>query len=104
MEMPKPIIKLILTVFFGIIAFTSFGQYTPINTFDSKTLPDVHHIIINKSTFQVANLSKPILLFNSNQLPFFCKIEHKIEKTSPIALRFRLGDLNYVNMLENKNN
>lgn len=104
MEMPKPIIKLILTVFFGIIAFGSFGQYTLIKKVESKNLPVAHNIIEDKSKLSVATLSKPILLFNSNQLPFFCKIEHKIEKTSPIALRFRLGDLNYVNMLENKNN
>ena len=37
-----------------------------------------------------------------NELPFFCRIEHKIETGSKIAFRFRLGDLNYVNMLENK--
>lgn len=43
-----------------------------------------------------------IYLFQAKNLPFFCKMEHKIEKNSNIALRFRLGDLNYVNMLENK--
>lgn len=41
--------------------------------------------------------------FNASALPFFCKVEHKIESNSKIAFRFRLGDLNYVNMLENKN-
>lgn len=41
--------------------------------------------------------------FDANKLPLFCKIEHQIEKSSKIAFRFRLGDLNYVNMLENKN-
>lgn len=33
---------------------------------------------------------------------FFCRIEDKIEKQSQIPFRFRLGSLNYVNMLENK--
>ncbi len=37
MEMPKPIIRLILTVFYGIIAFGSFGQYTLIKKVESKT-------------------------------------------------------------------
>ena len=41
-------------------------------------------------------------IFDVNKLPIFCFIEHLIEKNSSIALRFRLGDLNYVNMLENK--
>ena len=40
--------------------------------------------------------------FDANRLPFFCKIEHKIEAKSKIPFRFRIGDLNYVNMLENK--
>ncbi len=62
---------------------------------------------------QVESLSfKPDFIFSKNQLivpkythqtlPFFCKMEHIIESNSKIALRFRLGDLNYVNMLENK--
>ncbi len=36
-------------------------------------------------------------------LPFFCRMEHNIEKSSKINLRLRIGDLNYVNYLENKN-
>lgn len=40
--------------------------------------------------------------FDVSKLPFFCKIEHKIEAKSKIPFRFRIGDLNYVNMLENK--
>lgn len=41
-------------------------------------------------------------IFNPASMPFFCRIEHKIEKSGNIPFRFRLGDLNYVNMLENK--
>ena len=40
--------------------------------------------------------------FTEKSLPFFCKVEHNIEKDSKIQFRFRLGELNYVNMLENK--
>jgi hypothetical protein len=40
--------------------------------------------------------------YDVNRLPFFCKIEHRIERSGKIPFRFRLGDLNYVNMLENK--
>jgi len=53
----------------------------------------------------LSGLNKTKILFNKfepNTLPFFCRIEHKIETGSKIAFRFRIGDLNYVNMLENK--
>ncbi|MBK9254487.1 MAG: hypothetical protein IPM42_03255 [Saprospiraceae bacterium] len=40
--------------------------------------------------------------FDAAKLPVFCKIEHRIEQKSKIPFRFRLGNLNYVNMLENK--
>lgn len=46
--------------------------------------------------------SVPGLFPNGNSQPFFCHMESVIEKKSKIALRLRLGDLNYVNMLENK--
>jgi hypothetical protein len=70
-------------------------------------------------TFKIANTSllrKPvksaliqqpesILLLKSPCLemqPFFCRIESRIEQKSGIALRFRLGSLDYTNYLEGK--
>ena len=41
-------------------------------------------------------------IYNPSNMPFFCRIEHNIEKSGNIPFRFRIGDLNYVNMLENK--
>lgn len=42
-------------------------------------------------------------IFDANTLPLFCKIEHKLAKSSKVNLRMRLGSLDYVNKLEGKN-
>lgn len=36
-------------------------------------------------------------------LAFFCKVEVQLEKSVGFPVKFRLGDLNYVNYLEGKN-
>jgi len=78
-----------------------YGQYTPKINIDSNhfTYKTLFFNPVLRSSISVGIISTP---FNISALPFFCKIEHKIESNSNIAFRFRLGDLNYVNMLENK--
>lgn len=34
---------------------------------------------------------------------FFCQVEYKLEKTTRLPLRFRIGQLDYINRLEGKN-
>jgi len=41
--------------------------------------------------------------FNSQALPFFCQKEWQFEKSTHIPLKFRLGSIDYTNMLEGKN-
>lgn len=38
------------------------------------------------------------------QLGFFCKMEHKLEYQTKFPVKFRLGEVNYVDVLEGKRN
>lgn len=40
--------------------------------------------------------------YGAPRVPFFCRLEKKLEETSKINTRFRLGSLDYVNQLEGK--
>jgi len=42
------------------------------------------------------------MIFDEKRLPIFCKMEHKIAKSSKINVMMRLGSLDYVNKLEGK--
>ncbi len=40
--------------------------------------------------------------FSESDLPVFCKIEHRAAKKLPLAMKFRLGSVGYVDWLEGK--
>lgn len=91
----------LIVIIFFIANFYSYAQSPSkqayMDTLGLRELFSFRPIIINNVT------ALPLTQkFDNKMLPFFCKIEHKIESKSKIAFRFRLGDLNYVNMLENK--
>lgn len=48
--------------------------------------------------------SLPALSFgwNAEELPFFCRIEYRLGKTTAIPFKFRLGSVEYVDWLEQK--
>jgi len=52
---------------------------------------------------KITNSIKQRSIFDAEKLPIFCKIEHKLSKSSKVNLRMRLGSLDYVNKLEGKN-
>lgn len=54
-----------------------------------------------KSNFPPSNPTVPII-YSYNNLAFFCKIEVKMEKAAKLPIKFRLGDVDYVDRLEGK--
>lgn len=89
--------RLLLFVIFLMLSSSINAQFT---TPKSKLELD-----FNKSdTLHIKhNPSKVILQKTVKRLPLFCGIEDKMEKNAKIPVRFRLGNLNYVNKLEGKN-
>ena len=92
-------------VIFGLLAFSKWGiSQTELKIQkDSVRFDSLLSTLSFKPSFNLPQSSKfTTNSFDASTLPVFCKIEHKIESVSKIAFRFRLGELNYVNMLENK--
>jgi len=81
---------------FGIIELSGQNMKTYANS-----LPEMSQLFKFYS-IEAPKYIKSYNTFEPEKLPIFCKIEHLIEKKSKLGFRFRLGDLNYVNMLENK--
>ena len=54
---------------------------------------------------QSVSVKKPTLVpsvFSVEALPFFCKIEYKMGLNQKVPVKFRLGDVQYVDQLEGK--
>ena len=69
-----------------------------------KSPPDqAHPSVINSSCIgSLKSIQTIPFNYHMQQLGFICKAEWKLEKISPLAFRFRLGSLDYVNYLEGK--
>jgi hypothetical protein len=102
---------LALAVFSG--AVTTFGQQglqadKIILSTDARdaTFEITRTLLLRKPEKSVLKQNpESVLLLKSPCLevqPFFCRIESRIEQKSGIALRFRLGSLDYTNYLEGK--
>lgn len=80
---------------------------------DIKTPPQYLSLIKEKlrlkSSFNidnqqvVKNKPRPMpSVFSVETLPFFCKIEYKLGLNNKLPVKFRLGDVQYVEQLEGK--
>lgn len=79
------------------LLFTSIDQY--------KSYIFAKHLEpINKKKDSHANqkLQLEKSIFQKNELPLFCKMEFLINQKSQIPVKIRLGDVEYVDMLESK--
>jgi len=65
----------------------------------NKSFPSLNSIL--QSDFNIQNNSVPSI-YSYKDLAFFCRMEVKIEKSAKVPFKFRLGDVRYVDYLEQK--
>lgn len=75
---------------------SSYGQYS---TEQKRSIKPLFTFFSNEP---IDKKMTPAMFQPGYHLPFFCRIEHELEKETKMAFRFRLGNLDYVNTLENK--
>jgi len=57
---------------------------------------------LNDFAFQNQRFQAFPKIYNYHNLAFFCKVEVKLEEAVRFPVKFRLGDVNYVDQLEGK--
>lgn len=78
-------------------------QLTPSFSFNYQPIILSTHQLPAKSAANIMNHHNPIPNYYSYDcLAFFCKIEVKLEKAVKMPIKFRLGDVDYVDRLEGK--
>lgn len=95
--------KLIVIVLFSFLSIGLFGQdkVTMVKKAKIKLTSSLDRMT-NSMDFPTRPLLKQRSIFDVKKLAIFCKIEHKLAKSSKINVMMRLGSLDYVNKLEGK--
>lgn len=125
----KKIKRLIVLIVGLMLGFTTFAQHAPSQPW---SMPILRQLLYPSPFFQLKepaftahaavypslnNRSLPMEMrqrlqtsywtapraYQFTDLAFFCKVEVQLEKSVGFPVKFRLGDLNYVNYLEGKN-
>ncbi len=61
------------------------------------------HRLLHLPQWQILSVQTiDIPRWSPDDLPFFCKIEHKLGKKMPLLIKFRLGSVEYVDWMEGK--
>ena len=100
-------IKNSLVILFLMCSTMTVGQMINTQTFDTTTIKPRLKLNLKKDlnrTYSFDFTTRNNQKSYSEQLPFFCKMEHKLSLNSKIPVRIRLGSLDYVNKLEGKGN
>ena len=94
-------LKLLVLVSLLFIAFDLTGQVQlKSNSFSTAQQPPALQSFFVKPAFQTLQMPKA---YSYEHLAFFCKIEVQLEENLQLPLKFRLGSVDYVNYLEQKN-
>jgi hypothetical protein len=84
----------VLYLFFGTSSFAQYSVQLKTPSYGDIRVFEPYSLSLKVNHIQMVPLK--------DKKPFFCALEDRIEKRSAIPFRFRLGSLDYVNILENK--
>lgn len=110
MEARKTWFKTALVSVALLLSILSYGQESSANTTPlgvKKALPNLNQpfFVLNQkeiAPFLPASIMHQNAVFNADELPIFCKIEHLLGLRSQFPVKIRLGDVDYVDNLESK--
>ena len=90
----------------GMLAFSGTAVHSQ-SRFNAKHLDQILLLpAVNSTPAQVVFIPVQSSCFlppwHASDLPVFCRIEHQLGKSSPVAVKFRLGSVDYVDWLEGK--